>query len=188
IDIGTFAMDDKIMGGAIGIAIAYGLKAPPLVLFSVLFAGAFGAELGGPAVSYVAAGFATGMGKLIYKLTRGGIIVRPIGDIFTSFVAVQCMSRPVGSFMLLFCDVITWSTTQSPIIMVVLVAVLMGWSLTAPISSVAIAFMLSLDGLAAGAAALGCSAQMIGFASMSYKENGIGGFIALGVGTSMLQV
>src|SRR5699024_1582482 len=57
--IGTFAMDDKIMGGAIGIAIAYGLKAPPLVLFSVLFAGAFGAELGGPAVSYVAAVFAT---------------------------------------------------------------------------------------------------------------------------------
>src|SRR5699024_5669558 len=49
-------------------------------------------------------------------------------------------------------------------------------------------FMLSLDGLAAGAAALVCSAQMIGFASMSYKENGIGGFIALGVGTSMLQV
>src|SRR5690625_4949910 len=44
IDIGTFAMDEKIMGGAIGIAIAYGLKAPPLVLFSVLFAVAFGAE------------------------------------------------------------------------------------------------------------------------------------------------
>src|SRR5690625_7221465 len=85
--------------------------------------------------------------------------------------------------MISFGEIINWSTTQRPIIMGVLVAVLMGWSLTAPISSVAIAFMLSLDGLAAGAAALGCSAQMIGFASMSYKENGIGGFIALGVGT-----
>src|SRR5690625_3587376 len=64
-DIGTFAMDEKIMGAAIGIAIAYGLRAPPRVLCSVLFAGAFGAELGGPAVSYVAAVFATEMGKLV---------------------------------------------------------------------------------------------------------------------------
>src|SRR5699024_12620116 len=47
---------------------------------------------------------------------------------------------------------------------------------------------LYIDGLEAGAAVLGYSAQMIGFDSMSYKENGIGGFIALGVGTSMLQV
>src|SRR5690625_7352175 len=73
IDIVTFAMDEKIMGGAIGIAIAYGLKAPPLVLFSVLFAGAFGAELGGPAVSYVAAVFATEMGKLVYKIGRAHV-------------------------------------------------------------------------------------------------------------------
>lgn len=188
IDIGTFAMDDKIMGGAIGIAIAYGLKAPPLVLFSVLFAGAFGAELGGPAVSYVAAVFATELGKLVYKLTRVDIIVTPLVTIFTGFYIGKFIGIPVGTFMIWFGEIINWSTTQRPIIMGVLVAVLMGWSLTAPISSVAIAFMLSLDGLAAGAAALGCSAQMIGFASMSYRENGIGGFIALGVGTSMLQV
>src|SRR5690625_4894026 len=70
----------------------------------------------------------------------------------------------------------------------ILVAVLMGWALTAPISSAAIAIMLSLDGLAAGAAVIGCSAQMIGFATISYRENGIGGFIAQGIGTSMLQI
>src|SRR5699024_10540710 len=63
-----------------------------------------------------------------------------------------------------------------------------GWALTAPISSVAIAFMLSLDGLAAGAAAIGCSAQMIGFAVSSYRDNGFGGFLAQAIGTSMLQV
>src|SRR5690625_2221888 len=40
VEMGSFAMDTKIMGGAIGVAIAYGLKAPPLVLFSTLFAGA----------------------------------------------------------------------------------------------------------------------------------------------------
>src|SRR5690625_5039656 len=45
-EMGQFAMD--LMGGAIGIAVAYSLKAPPIVLFSTLFAGTFGAELGGP--------------------------------------------------------------------------------------------------------------------------------------------
>src|SRR5690625_3607451 len=188
IDIGTFAMDEKIMGGAIGIAIAYGLKAPPLVLFSVLFAGAFGAELGGPAVSYVAAVFATEMGKLVYKLTRVDIIVTPLVTIFTGFYIGKLIGIPVGTFMIWFGEIINWSTTQRPIIMGVLVAVLMGWSLTAPISSVAIAFMLSLDGLAAGAATIGCSAQMIGFAIISYRDNGFGGFLAQGIGTSMLQI
>lgn len=188
IEMGSFAMDNKIMGGAIGVAIAYGLKAPPLVLFAVLFAGAYGAELGGPAVSYVAALFATEIGKLFYKLTRVDIIVTPLVTIFTGFYVGKFIGIPVATFMIWFGDIINWSTTQRPIVMGIVVAVLMGWALTAPISSVAIAFMLSLDGLAAGAAALGCSAQMIGFASTSYKENGIGGFIALGIGTSMLQV
>src|SRR5699024_6184591 len=66
--------------------------------------------------------------------------------------------------------------------------VLMGWGLTAPISSVAIAIMLSIDGLAAGAAVIGCCAQTMGFATQSFKDNGIGGFLAQAIGTSMLQV
>src|SRR5690625_4257729 len=69
-EMGSFAMDTKIMGGAIGVAIAYGLKAPPLVLFSALFAGAFGAELGGPAGSYITALLAIEIGKMVYKVTR----------------------------------------------------------------------------------------------------------------------
>src|SRR5690625_7280843 len=90
--------------------------------------------------------------------------------------------------MIWFGDIINWSTMQRPFIMGILVAVLMGLALTAPISSVSIAIMLSVDGLAAGAAVIGCSAQMIGFAVSSYRENGFGGFLAQGVGTSMLQV
>ncbi len=53
-----------------------------------------------------------------------------------------------------------------------LIAVLMGMALTLPISSAAIAIMLSLNGLAAGAATVGCAAQMVGFAVMSYRVNG----------------
>jgi len=188
VEMGSFAMDPKIMGGAIGVAIAYGLKAPPLVLFSALFAGAFGAELGGPAGSYVAVLFATEFGKLVYKLTRVDIIVTPFFTIFVGFFTGKFIGIPINTFMVWFGEIINWSTMQRPFIMGILVAVLMGWALTAPISSVAIAIMLSLDGLAAGAAVIGCSAQMIGFAVSSYRENGFGGFLAQGVGTSMLQV
>ena len=65
---------------------------------------------------------------------------------------------------------------------------LMGMILTLPISSAAIGIVLNLSGIAAGAAAVGCCANMIGFAVASYRENKLGGFFAQGLGTSMLQV
>lgn len=188
IEMGAFAMDVKIMGGAIGVAIAYGLKAPPLVLFSALFAGAFGAELGGPAGSYVAAVFAVEFGKLVYQTTKVDIIITPFVTILTGFAAGQFIGPPINAFMTWFGELVNWSTDQRPFVMGILVAVLMGWALTAPISSAAIALMLGLDGLAAGAATIGCSAQMVGFAVSSFRENGIGGLLAQGIGTSMLQV
>lgn len=187
-DMGGFAMDSKIMGGAIGVAIAYGLKAPPMVLFSALFAGAFGAELGGPAGSYVTALLACEIGKIVYKETRVDIIVTPLVTIITGFLVGTFIGPPINSFMTWFGEIINWSTMQQPFMMGILVSVLMGWALTAPISSAAIAIMLGLDGLAAGAATIGCAAQMMGFAAISYKDNGIGGFLAVGIGTSMLHV
>ncbi len=188
IEMGSFAMDNKIMGGAIGVAIAYGLKAPPMVLFSALFAGAFGAELGGPVGSYISALLACEIGKIVYKQTRIDIIVTPLITIATGFLVGTFIGPPMNSFMIWFGDIINWSTMQQPLIMGVLVSVLMGWALTAPISSAAIAIMLGLDGLAAGAATIGCAAQMMGFAAISYKDNGLGGFLAVGIGTSMLHV
>ncbi|WP_100012209.1 PTS transporter subunit IIC [Lentibacillus sediminis] len=188
VEMGAFAMDSKVMGGAIGVAIAYGLKAPPLVLFSALFAGAFGAELGGPAGSYISALLATEIGKMVSQTTRVDIIITPFVTIAAGFAAGSFIGPPINSFMIGFGDVINWSTEQQPFIMGVLVAVLMGLALTAPISSAAIAIMLSLDGLAAGAATIGCAAQMVGFAVSSYRDNGFGGFLAQGIGTSMLQV
>lgn len=187
-EIGTFAMDDKIVGGAIGVAIAYGLKAPPLVMFSALFSGAFGAELGGPVGSYIGALFATEFGKVVYKTTPVDIIITPMATIIAGFTMGKFVGSPINGFMMWFGEIINWSTEQNPIIMGILVAVLMGWGLTAPISSVAIALMLGIDGIAAGAAVIGCSAQTIGFAVSSYRDNGVGGFLAQGLGTSMLQI
>ena len=42
--------------------------------------------------------------------------------------------------------------------------------------------------LAGGAATVGCACHMIGFAVASFRENGVGGLISQGIGTSMLQM
>ena len=124
--------------------------------------------MGGPVGSYVAALFATEIGKIVYGSTRVDIIVTPFTTIFAGFITGKFIGTPINSFMLWLGEIINWATTKQPFVMGIIVAVLMGWALTAPISSVAIAFMLQLDGLAAGAAVIGCSAQMIGFAVASY--------------------
>lgn len=85
-------------------------------------------------------------------------------------------------------EMIRWGTEQQPFLMGIIVSVLMGMALTLPISSAALGVILNLSGIAAGAATVGCCAQMIGFAAASFRENGIGGLLAQGIGTSMLQV
>jgi uncharacterized membrane protein len=84
-------------------------------------------------------------------------------------------------------SMINLATDLSPVPMGILIAVLVGMALTAPISSAALCIMLDLSGTAAGAAVAGCCAQMVGFAVTSFKENGWGGLISQGLGTSMLQ-
>ncbi|MBM7649657.1 putative membrane protein [Bacillus ectoiniformans] len=178
----------SLMGPAIGIAVAYGLNAPPLVLFASVVTGAAGAALGGPAGSYVAALLGAEIGKAVSKTTKIDIIVTPFITICAGYSVAALIGPGIAEFMQWFGSWIEWATMQRPVTMGILVAVLMGWALTAPISSAAIALMLDLNGLAAGAATIGCSAQMIGFAIASYRENKFGGFVAQGLGTSMLQV
>lgn len=83
--------------------------------------------------------------------------------------------------------VINSATQLTPFPMGILVSVIVGMVLTAPISSAALCIMLDLNGLAAGAAVVGCCCQMVGFAVASFRENGWGGLISQGIGTSMLQ-
>ena len=70
----------------------------------------------------------------------------------------------------------------------IVISVVMGVALTLPISSAALSIILGLSGLPAGAATVGCSAQMIGFAVASFRENKWDGLLAQGIGTSMLQI
>ena len=70
----------------------------------------------------------------------------------------------------------------------IVLSVSMGMILTLPISSAALSIILGLSGLPAGAATIGCSTQMVGFAVASFQENKWEGLFAQGIGTSMLQV
>ncbi len=186
IDTGTGAM--KMMGPAIGVAVAWGLNAPPLVLFASVFTGGIGATCGGPAGSFVAAALATEFGKAVSKETKVDIIVTPVVTIIVGALVGTLVGPFIANIMTGLGSVIMTATEWQPFFFGIFIAVVVGLTLTAPISSAALCMMLGLSGLAAGAATVGCSAQMIGFAIMSYRENGFGGFIAQGLGTSMLQI
>ena len=186
IDIGTLAM--SLMGPAIGIAIAYGLEAPPLVLFTSVITGMAGAQFGGPAGAFIASVFGAEFGKAISKETKLDILLTPIVTMLTGYVAAMLIGVHINTFMKWLGATIMWATELRPLIMGIIVATVVGLTLTAPISSAALCIMLDISGLAAGAATAGCCAQMIGFAVMSFPENRWGGFFAQGLGTSMLQV
>lgn len=175
-------------GAALGVAIAHALKAPQLVLFSAATVGIAGNTLGGPVGALVATVVATELGKLVSKETRLDIVVTPGVTIIFGVLTAQRVGPTVARFMDWFGTVVKTATEMQPFFMGILVSALIGVALTLPISSAAICIALSLDGLAGGAATAGCCAQMIGFAVMSYRENKIGGLMAQGLGTSMLQM
>lgn len=175
-------------GPALGVAIAYSLHAPQLVLFSAATVGFAGNSLGGPVGALLATIVGVELGKLVSKETRVDILVTPAVTIFSGTVIAMFVGPGVSGFMTAFGNVVKAATEMQPFVMGIIVSALVGIALTLPISSAAICIMLSLDGIAGGAATAGCCAQMIGFAVMSFKENGWDGFFAQGLGTSMLQI
>ncbi len=186
VTIGTYAK--SATGAGIGVAIAYALKAPPLVLFSSAVVGLAGNELGGPAAAYISVILGAEFGKLISKSTVIDIIVTPVVTIVVGVAVAMYVGPIIGSFMTWLGEVILWATELMPFLMGIIVSVVMGIVLTLPISSAALSIMLGLSGIAAGAAAAGCSAQMVGFAVASYRENKLNGLLSQGLGTSMLQM
>lgn len=175
-------------GAALGVSIAYALKAPQLVLFSAATVGIAGNALGGPVGALVATIIATELGKIVSKETRVDILVTPGVTIISGVLVAQFAGPGVAKFMDDFGQMVKTATEMQPFFMGILVSVLVGVALTLPISSAAICIALTLDGLAGGAATAGCCAQMIGFAVLSFRENGVGGLLAQGLGTSMLQI
>ncbi len=197
----TFAQGAS--GMAIGVAIAYSLKADPLVMFSCAAVGSLSYSLGatillengesiaytaGPAGAYVAAIVAVEIGMLVSKKTKVDILVTPTVTIIAGYAIAKIICPAVAYIMYYLGDFINTATEMQPLLMGIIISVVVGMILTLPISSAAICAMIGISGIAGGAAVAGCCAQMIGFAVISFADNGWGGFFAQGLGTSMLQM
>lgn len=187
-----------LMGPAIGVSVAYSLGASPLCIFSSAVVGAIGAgtidlgdmsiQVGEPVGAYIATIVSISAVNLLSRESSFKIIWIPLVTIISGGLAGIYISPIMSEIMKFLGDVINRTTELNPLPMGLLISLLMGMLLTLPISSAAISMSLGLSGLAAGASVVGCCCQMIGFAVISYKDNGFGGFLAQALGTSMLQI
>ncbi len=180
-----------MVGPGIAVAIGFALNCPSMVLFSLIpvgFATNAMAGAGGPLAVYFVTIIAAELGKMVSKETKVDLLVTPSVTILAGIMFAKLVAAPIGTAAQSIGYAIMWATELKPFFMGVVVSVVIGMALTLPISSAAICAAFGLTGLAGGAAVAGCCAQMIGFAVMSFKENGWGGLVAQGVGTSMLQM
>lgn len=176
-----------VIGSAIGVAVSFSLGAKALVLYTGAVTGAIGYAVGGPVGAYLAAVFGSEIGMLICGKTKLDILLTPALTILSGGAVGLLVGPYIQKFMTFLGDYINTATEYAPIPMGIVISVLVGMALTAPISSAAICISIEIGGIAAGAACVGCCCQMVGFAVASFRDNGIGGMFSQGVGTSMLQ-
>ncbi|MBQ8717443.1 MAG: PTS sugar transporter subunit IIC [Clostridia bacterium] len=195
-------------GCAMAVAIAFALKAPPLVMYSSALVGLIANSqggAGGPLAVLLIAVVAVEFGKAVSKETKVDILVTPFVTVFVGGVLSILLAPHIGTLVGFIGEFIGWATFQQPFVMGLIVSVVVGIALTLPISSAAICAAIGLSGaaaiaagmtpnevygvaLAGGAAVAGCCAHMVGFAVMSFHENRWGGLVSQGIGTSMLQM
>ena len=195
-DVAAFAQNGYVVGAAIGIAVAFALEAKGLLLYTAAVVGAIGYNLtvgeitytAGPAGAFVAVIVAVELTKIVHKSTKVDIIVTPLCETLIGYGISILVCPLIGRAMNWLGNFINTATEMAPLLMGIIISVVVGMILTLPISSAAICAMIGISGLAGGAATAGCCAQMIGFAVMSYRENKVGGLVAQGLGTSMLQM
>ncbi|TVP94126.1 MAG: PTS sugar transporter subunit IIC [Acholeplasmatales bacterium] len=179
-----------LMGVGIGLGVAWSLNLTGLKLIAGAMAGGIATRLVAPdpVVAYLTSIAAIEvLRRGLKKPTPLDILLIPLIGASVSFAVVSVIGLPVATFMGWIGDFIQTATTLRPFLMGLIIAVVMGMALTAPISSAAIAISITLSGMAGGAAVVGGAAQMLGFAVMSRKDNPIGTVISIAIGTSMLQ-
>ncbi len=186
-DIAAVVKNDYVVGAAIGIAVAWGLKVKPLTMFSAAAVGAVGYVAGGPVGAFIAAVVGAEIGNLLAGKTKIDIVITPLITIISGGLVGIFVGPWLSKFMTALGALINSATELQPVWMGIAIAVIVGLALTAPISSAALCIMIGLDGIAAGAACVGCCCQMVGFAVASWRDNGLGGTLSQMFGTSMLQ-
>ncbi len=191
VDAGNFCTDAHVVGAAMAVGIGFAMQVPALVLFSLAAVGSAAnvtGKAGGPLAVLFIAIIAAELGNLVSKKTKVDIIVTPLVTVISGALLTVLTAKWIGLAASSFGNLIMWATTLRPFIMGMLISVIVGVLLTLPVSSAAICAALGLTGLAGGAAVAGCSAQMIGFAILSFRENKWSGLLSQGLGTSMLQM
>ena len=201
----------SLMGAGIGVGIAHALGKHKLLTFSSAVAGMVGAFAdklmpggggftvlalgapGNPIGAYVVTMLCVEVCSLYAGKTKLDIILIPLGVMALSLMGVF-VAFPFIEIIRLLGLGIELATGIAPFVMGIVIAVVMGVLLTMPTSSAAIWLSFALGNesnamlLAGGAATVGCACHMIGFAVASFRENGVGGLISQGIGTSMLQI
>lgn len=155
---------------------------------------------GNPIGSYVAVLFALEIVKLYAGKTKIDIVLVPLSMMILCFGGIF-LAWPFIKLIDLLAQLIVLAISAGvavKIIVGIFVSVVMGILLTMPTSSAAIWVAIATSatavanpepfGIAGGAAVAGCAAHMVGFAVASFRENGWGGLISQGIGTSMLQI
>ncbi len=187
--IGAFA--DKLLFGSFMGAL-FPLVKTPFVSIT------FGVP-GNPIGAYVVTMFIIEIVELYAGKTKLDIILIPLGAMLLSFIGVF-VAAPFIWLVDQLGVLIAEATKITPFFMGIIVSVVMGILLTMPTSSAAIWIAVAKSVveaggenanymlIAGGAATVGCACHMVGFAVASYRENGFGGVIAQGLGTSMLQI
>lgn len=202
-----------LMGVGIGCGIAIYLKVPKLVMLGAMVSGFIGAYSqqfltlninnltsllskgipGNPISAYIVSLISIELASKIHGKTKIDIIFVPIFMFLVSIVSTY-IAIPFIKLINYIAIGIEESTKAQPFIMGMFISIVMGILLTMPTSSAAIWISIAANNtseimlLAGGAAVVGCASQMVGFAVMTYKENGFSGLIAQGIGTSMLQI
>ena len=209
-NIDTFAKLIKgLMGAGIGLGVALALDCKGVSVVAIMAAGAagnlgFGFALtdykmetysGDPLSCYcssIIAYFAITL--IMRRKTPVDLILIPLVGLGFSLIYCFFASYWVHQVTILLGDLIkicfdSTQFTALPVLMCVVISVLVGMALTAPISSVAICVAISIGGspVAAGAALIGCCTQMVGFAVQAAHDNKWGSVLAIGIGTSMLE-
>lgn len=189
-----------VTGAGIGVGVAAKLKSSPLTTVAAAVAGFVGAfpkislesiaigTPGEPLGAFVAAYVAVEIGALVSGKTKLDILLTPLACILSGAVVGLLLGPYISAAMKWVGSLVSISVDKYPIIGGMVVSTVMGILLTLPISSAAIGISMGLSGLAAGAATIGCCCNMIGFAVISYRDNKVGGLLAQGIGTSMLQM
>lgn len=195
--IGTYAQVFMAVGVAIGAASA--LQAKPVVLYatvvtSMMGAGAFSIvdgvvnlQVGDPAAAFVTALATVFVGSVVEGKTKLDIMVTPIISLIAGGLVAIHIAPFVTNITSYIGVAVTTATEFHPAIMGVIVAVIFCFIILSPLSSTALAVGLGLSGIAAGAALAGTAASMVGFAVISLKDNGIGGLVSQGIGSSKIQ-